>query len=208
MLDVLVRRGYVGRRADGAYEPTLRLFELAHRQSPVRRLTETALPVMERLSRSIGQSTHLAVHYDRRILVVGQVESPEPMGFSVRLGSHYPFGADRGSAFVLTAFQPREAQDVLMSEMITNSRGRLTRRGLLAELAKVSERGYFQGPSRVIIGVIQLSFPLFGSGQGAVAALASPYLKQRDVKVSVVEARAALADAAREISASLGAGVR
>ena len=206
MLEVLVRRGYVDRRADGAYEPTLRLFELAHRQSPVRRLTETALPVMERVSRAIGQSTHLAGHYDRRILVVGQVESPEPMGFSVRLGSHYPFGADRGSAFVLTAFQPPETQDVLMSEMIANSRGRLTRRGLLAELARVRKRGYFQGPSRVIIGVIQLCFPLFGSAPGAIAALATPFLKQRDVKLTLIDARAVLTDAAREISASLGAG--
>jgi DNA-binding IclR family transcriptional regulator len=208
MLDVLVRRGYVSRKAGGGYEPSLRLFELAHRQSPVRRLTETALPVMERASRAIGQSLHLAVHYDRRILVVGQVESPEPMGFSVRLGSHYPFGADRGSAFVLTAFQPRESQEQLIAEMLANSPGRLARRSLLAELAKVRQRGYYQGPSRVIVGVTQLSFPLFGSEPGAVAALATPYLKQRDVRVSVVEARVALAAAAREISEGLGANVR
>lgn len=205
MLDVLVRRGYVNRNADGAYAPTLRLFEIAHRYSPVKRLSAAALPVMQRVSKVIGQSIHVSVHYDRRIVVVAQVESPEPMGFSVRLGSHYPFRADRASAFVLTAFQPAEKQAALVGEMIANSTHRPDVRALHAELAKVQQLGYYQAPSDVVGGVIQLSFPLFSSESGAIGALASPYLKQRDVKVGLAGARSALSAAAREISASLGA---
>jgi len=208
MLDVLVRRGYVNRGSDGTYGPTLKLFELAHRQSPVKRLTAVALPIMQRVSQAIGQSTHLSVHFDRRILVVAQVDSPEPMGFSVRLGSHYPFGVDRGSAFVLTAFQPAETQRALVAEMIANSVRRPDVRTLQAQIARVRRRGYYQAPSDVIGGICQLSFPLFSSASGAVGALASPYLKQRDVKVGLAGARAALAAAAQEISAALGGNVR
>jgi DNA-binding IclR family transcriptional regulator len=208
MLDVLLRRGYVDRRADGTYGPTLRLFELAHRQSPVRRLNAAALPVMQRLSLAIRQSTHLVVHFDRRILVVAQVDSPEPMGLSVRLGSHYPFLPDRASAIVLAAFQPPPVQQALVQEMVENSPGRLDVKALHAVLARIRRRGYHQAPSDVIGGVTQFSFPLFGSGPESVAALASPHLKQRDVDVGLVEARAALAAGAREISQALGAGVR
>lgn len=205
MLDVLVRRGYVVRDAAGSYSQTLKLFELAHRQVPGRRLIACALPVMERVSRLIRQSIHLSVHYDRRILVVAQLDSPEPMSFSVRLGSHYPFRADRASALVLTAFQSPEEQEVLVAEMVANSAGRPDIRALRTEIARVRRLGYYQKPSNVIRGVIQFSFPLFSGGSGAIAALASPYLRQRDVKTGLVGARNALAAAAREISASLGA---
>jgi DNA-binding IclR family transcriptional regulator len=208
MLDVLVRRGYVKRSAEGTYEPTLRLFELAHRQSAAKRLTAAALPVMQRVSQAIRQSLHVCVHYDRRILVVAEVDSPEPMGFSVRLGSHYPFRADRASAFVLTAFQPPAEQSVLIAEMAANSPRRPALHALRMQLATVRRHGYYQAPSDVIGGVIDLSFPLFSTAPGATGALASPYLKQRDVLVSPATARAALAAAAREISASLGASTQ
>lgn len=208
MLNVLERRGYLSRWADATYAPTLKLFELAHRQSPVKRLNAAALPVMQRVSREIGQSIHVSVHYDRRILVVAQVESPEPLGFSVRLGSHYPFRGDLGSVFVLTAFQPPEAQAALVAELTANSPRRPDVRALHAQLAKVRQRGYYQAPSAVVGGVIELSFPLFSGESGAVGALASPYLRQRAVRVNLAGARAALAGAAREISASLGANLR
>jgi DNA-binding IclR family transcriptional regulator len=205
MLAVLARRGYLSRRADATYAPTLKLFELAHRQSPVRRLNAAALPVMQRVSRAIGQSIHLSVHYDQRILVVAQVDSPEPMGFSVRLGSHYPFRGDRGSVFVLIAFQPAEVQASLIAELIANSPRRPNVRALRVQLAKVRQRGWYEAPSEVVGGVIELSFPLFSGEAGPVGALASPYLRQRDVRVDLAGARAALGGAAQEISASLGA---
>lgn len=208
MLDVLVRRGYVNRKTDGTYGPTLKLFELAHRQSPVKQLSAAALPVMQRVSQAIKQSIHVSVHFDRRILVIAQVDSPEPRGFSVRLGSHYPFRADLGSAFVLTTFQPAETQAALVAEMIANSARPPDVRALQSRLAKVRQRGYYQAPSDVVDGIIELSFPLFSSESGAVGALASPYLRQRNVKVSLADACSALAAAAREISASLGANAR
>jgi len=108
MLDVLERRGWIARRADGAYATTLTLFELAHRQAPVHRLLAAAMPQMQALARDTRQSNHLVVHYERRVLVIAQVDSPEPMGFSVRQGAHFPFRADRVSAWVLTAFAPPE----------------------------------------------------------------------------------------------------
>src|SRR5690348_11145918 len=60
MLGVLERRGYVARDPQtGHYGLTLRLFELAHRHPPTRRLQAIALPVMEELARAIKLSCHL-----------------------------------------------------------------------------------------------------------------------------------------------------
>ena len=52
MVEVLERRSYVGRIAQSsAYQLTLKMFELAHRQPPVKRLLETALPRMQALAK-------------------------------------------------------------------------------------------------------------------------------------------------------------
>lgn len=207
MLEVLSRRTFIRREEDGTYRLTLKLFELAHRHAPVKRLVATAVPVMQRLSRAIGQSTHICVHYDRRILVIAQVDSSEPMNFSVRLGSHYPFGPDHGSALVLAAFQPAEERAALMAEMAANH-PRLNLRALQKEMMLLGKRGYYQSPSAVIGGVIQVSAPIFSNAPGAIASLASPFLRQREVKVSLSDARKALVKAAEDISARLGANVR
>ena len=69
------------------------------------RLVATALPVMRDLAGAIGQSCHLAVHDDGRILVLCRVESPQPWGLTVRVGAAYAMTAN-ASGRVLLAFQP------------------------------------------------------------------------------------------------------
>ena len=124
MLDVLERRGYLVRGpADGEYRLSLKLFELAHRQPQLKRLVAVALPLMQELARTTRQSNHLVVHHDRRILVVAQVDSPEAMGFSVRIGAHFPFRADRVSVRTLTVFQNPLRRAELIGEMIANDPG-------------------------------------------------------------------------------------
>ena len=205
MLAVLERRGYLVRVPDGSYRLSLRLFELAHRHPPIRRLLTVSLPLMQELAQRSRQSAHLVVHYARRILVVAQVESPEPMGFSVRLGAHFPFRPDRASARVLTAFQPAEARAAMIEEMIENSEGRLAPRQVSAALEAIAAQGHYRAPSDTLAAVHDLCCPIFDHSEGAVASLTVPYLAQRDVAVTVDEALALLMETSGAISAALGA---
>ncbi|MGE0312236.1 MAG: IclR family transcriptional regulator [Lautropia sp.] len=204
MLNVLERRGYVARHADGTYRLSLRLFELAHRHPPLRGLLQVALPPMQALAQRVRQSAHLVVHFSRRILVVAQVDSPEPMGFGVRLGAHFPFRPDRASSRVLSAFQPPTTQAALVDEMVENA-PRVSVRRIRKELADVRSQGYFMARSDTTSGVTDLCAPIFDHGGGAVAALTVPWLEQRDVTVGVAATRDALLATAREISTGLGA---
>ena len=132
MLDVLVRRGYLARHPDGTYSLTLLLFDLAHRHPPVDRLVSAALPAMQSLARAVGQSAHLCVHHDARLVVLVRAESPEPIGYSVRPGAHFPFHDDRVSARVIAAFQPDTKRAQLTEEMLAGGRGIRPRRSALA----------------------------------------------------------------------------
>ena len=205
MLAVLERRGYVARHGVGGYRLTLRLFELAHQHPPLKRLLSVALPAMQELAAATRQSNHLVIHFARRILVVAQVDSPEPMGFAVRLGAHFPFRPDRASSRVLSAFQPEPMQRELVAELLANgSRARSAAR-VREELAGIARQGFYMAPSDTAEGVTDLCAPVFDHSEGAVAALTLPYLRQRDVAISVPVARQSLLATVRRISAGLGA---
>ncbi|MFL6579607.1 MAG: IclR family transcriptional regulator [Burkholderiales bacterium] len=203
MLDVLVRRGYLARESDATYRLTLRLFELAHRHPPVDRLLDCAVPHMHELARSTGQSNHLCVHHNARLVVLARAESPEPMSYSVRLGSHFPFHDDRVSARVLSAFQQGARREQFLGELAGESRNAARRRTIAKRLEQIAKRGYDEGPSDTISGVVDICFPVFDHFS-IVASLNIVYMRQRDAKVSVPAARQKLSQCAQLISRALG----
>jgi len=203
MLDVLVRRGYLSRLPDSTYALTLRLFELAQRHPPVERLLDVAMPYMERVARTTGQSNHLSVYHDARLVVLARAEPPEPMSALVRQGAHFAFHDDRVSARVITAFQSGERQDLYLNDLMGTRPSAARRASLLKRIHAIHVRGYDEGPSDTLSGVIDICFPLFDHF-GVVAALNIVYLKQRDARVTVPAARRSLREAALAISKSLG----
>jgi len=206
MVEVLARRGYVGRSpSDGTYSLTLKLFELAHRQPPVKRLLAVALPLMHELSRTTRQSNHLVVLHEQRILVLAQVDSPEAMGFSVRLGAHFDFRADRVSSRVHTAFQSDERRAEMIEQMLRNDPRPPSRSRLDARVALIRKQGYEEHVSDTLPGITDLCFPIVDRAGHAVATLTQPYLRQRDVTHSVAKARLAHQRIAGAISRELGA---
>ncbi|MEO8159636.1 MAG: IclR family transcriptional regulator [Betaproteobacteria bacterium] len=203
MLDVLVRRGFLARRSDATYLLTLRLFELAHLHPPVDRLLDCAMPHMQELARATGHSNHLCVHHDARLVVLARAESPEPMSYSVRQGSHFPFHDDRVSARVISAFQGARREQFL-AELAGSGRQREARRRQLDKrLEEIRKRGYDEGPSDTISGVVDICFPVFDRF-GAVAALNIVYMRHRDTRLSVPAAREKLRQSTLLISKLLG----
>lgn len=204
MLEVLEKRGYISRSArDGRYRLTLKLFELGHRHPPMRRLMVTALPEMRRLADETAQSIHMSVHHDGRLLVVAQIDGFRSMGFSVRLGAHFPFRPDRVSARVITAFQDPERRQRLMRELGTGLKPR-ARAALERVIAKIRKDGYVIGPSDTVSGVVDICFPVFDASGTAIAAFTVPYVRARDNPATLEETRGVATDVAVTISARLG----
>jgi DNA-binding IclR family transcriptional regulator len=204
MLDVLVRRGFLARRPDATYVLTLRLFELAHRHPPMGRLLDVAMPHMQELARLTGQSNHLCVHHDRRLVVLARAEPPEPMSASFRQGAHFPFHDDRVSARVISAFQPPDKRPWYLSELLADEKPSEARRRALAKrLDEIRDRGHDEGPSDTVAGVVDICFPIFDHF-GVVAAMTVVYLKHRDVRVDIPTAREHARTVSQSISRALG----
>jgi DNA-binding IclR family transcriptional regulator len=203
MLDVLVQRGYLARDADSSYVLTLKLFELGQRHPLVDRLLGAAMPHMQELARQTGQSNHLCVHHDARLVVLARAEPPEPMSCLVRQGAHFPFLDDRVSARVITAFQSGTKVAQYQAELAGANASAARRQLLARRLAAIRARGYEQGPSDTLSGVVDICFPIFDQF-GVVAALNVVYLKQRDARVTPLAARKALQQTTTAISHGLG----
>ncbi|GAB2179280.1 IclR family transcriptional regulator [Dongia sp. agr-C8] len=178
MLDRLVRRGYIARTTTDRYELTLKLFALAHRHAPMRRLVSQAMPVLRDFARAAGQACHIAVYDRGEVIVVAQVDSPSYWGIAVRVGARVGL-FDTGSGHILLAYAtPGERK--LMAEEHEMLPLETRPADLEARLADIVKRGYEQMESRQTPSVVNLAVPILGPHGSIIAAMTCPYVQRLD----------------------------
>lgn len=204
MVQVLQNRGFVDQDAGGdGYVLTGKLFSMAMRQPPVYGLVELALPVMRNLAMEIGQSCHLAVHSQGRIVVVARVESDEQIGFSVRVGHHRPMH-ETVSGAVLLGFQPPEIRQRWLG-MMPHGVTIAERDAFLARADRAQQVGHAQEQSSYVAGVTDISAPVL-RGDRAAAALTVPYIHHASPRCDLATVIVRLIAATGRISDQLVAG--
>ena len=178
MLDRLVRRGYIARTPTDRYELTLKLFALAHRHPPMRRLVSQAMPLLRDFARNAGQSCHIAVYDRGEVVVVAQVDSPHYWGIAIRVGARVGL-FNTGSGHIMLAYAT-PAERKLMAEEHEMMPQETRPAELDARLADIIQRGYEQMESRQTPSVVNLSVPILGPHNSIVAALTCPYVQRID----------------------------
>ena len=203
MLDRLVRRGYVRRNAEDRYDLTLKLFELAHRHSPIQRLVGQAMPIMRQFALDAEQAVHLVVQDRNALVVIAQVDGPGYWNVSIRVGSRVGL-VSTGSGHIFLAFATQEERALMLAEQAMGAEPLPA--GLEARLAEVSAQGYEAMPSAQIPGVFNLSVPVHGPLGTVLAALTCPYSQRLD-KLDAPNMQGTLEllqQAGRELSARAG----
>lgn len=175
MLERLVARDYVVRSPGGdRYALSMKLFVLANRHPPIRRLVAQAQPQMDAFARQTRQSCHLVVPDRGAAIVVAQASPMDTWEFRVRVGARLGL-LDTGSGQTLLAFQnPTRREETLALWSGSEALAQLHR--IEAELAETRARGYRQGPSRQLLGVTDLSAPLLSPEGDAVAVVTCPWI--------------------------------
>lgn len=175
MVLALEFRGYIESSPDGrdGYTLTNKLFTLGIAQGSARTLLEVALPVMKDLARELGQSCHLVVPSDDQIVVVGRIESPMALGFSVRVGYRRRL-VETNSGLMLYGFAPEEVRARWLPQLHASATPEQMMRFLQKVDAAVT-RGYVQSISDFVEGVTDLCVPILGS-QGATAVIIVPFI--------------------------------
>ena len=187
------------------FQLTNRLFDIAMSTPPRRNLHQAALDVMQELSNSVFQSCHLAVASDNDVVVVGRIESPTLLGFSVRLGHRRPVTGST-SGRVLYGCATEELKDAWRPSLKRRC-DRATFESFLADSEHVRKSGVLTMSAEFVQGVTDMSVPLYDRENGApAAALTLPYLKSGYAKISLEETRSLLVKAGKTISQKLTYG--
>lgn len=175
MLERLVARDYVVRSTGGdRYALSMKLFVLANRHPPVRRIVAQALPLMDVFARDARQSCHLVVPDRGFAVVAAQASPPEVWEFRVRIGAQLGL-LETGSGHTMLAFQdPLRRAEALALWGSADQEARLGR--IEEELAQVRAQGYRLGDSAQLRGVTDISVPVLAPEGDAIAVLTCPYL--------------------------------
>jgi DNA-binding IclR family transcriptional regulator len=203
MLVCLEGRGYICQNPPGEhYFLTLKLFEVAHRYHPLRRLLSEARPPMRQVAHKTGQSCHLAMLSNGEVVVVAQVDAQGNMGFSVRLGARIDL-LNTASGHVILAFQEDEARSRHLTAWQQRSHKRVPR-DLKYHLARIRRRGYEELSSYQVHGVVNISFPILNQHGEAIAAIAVPFLARVGDRIGPRQVKEALQLASWNLSSAIG----
>ena len=196
-LATLERRGYLRRDpVSGAYEPTLRLYELGHAHSPWEGLRRAAERPMRDLTAVVRESCHLSVAHGAQCLVLHQEESPQRVRLSVEVGSTIALHQAASGRVLLAGLDPEERAAGLAE---------LGKGGteLLARLEGIRERGYEAVQGETTPGVSDLSVPV-GTGWGRIRAALAVSALPRDHAAFVAASLPPLRACARTIAREAG----
>lgn len=205
MLAVLQQRGYVSSEpGSDRYRLTLKMFGLAHRFPPVKRLTSASAPILQRLSYDIEQSCHLVIYYEGRGHVVVQQDSPSERVFSVRLGAEAPL-MNTCSGHLLLAFADENTRRQMLIR-IPSHHPNADGIDIDKMVRKVLSQGYESIHSAQAQGIQDIGYPVFDYRDQAVAALIVPFFDYLDGshQTSAQDAHHLIKQAALDISTALG----
>lgn len=179
MLERLVARDYVSRSAEGdRYALTMKLFVLGSQHPPVRRLVARAQPLMDAFTERTQQSVHLVMPDRGAAVVVAQASGPANWEFRLRIGARLDL-ATTSSGQTLLAFQsPERIRETLAIWGGKENEERVA--GIERTLELIRAQGHRTGASLQLVGVRDISVPIFGPSGDAIAVVTCPHLQRVD----------------------------
>ncbi|MET4635019.1 IclR family transcriptional regulator [Kaistia defluvii] len=201
----LERRGYVERKPPGeAFQISMKLFDLACGHPPIRRLRETAQPILQSLAAEVEEAIILSILDGLSVRVIAVADNPAPVGFRVRLGTQTKM-LSTASGRTLIAFQNEPTRAMLIERASEELRARdRDPEPLIRRVEQIQKRGYEVVADETLRGITDVSFPIFDASGIAQAALTMPFLLWVTNQVQLADASKHLYEAAAELCRQIG----
>jgi DNA-binding IclR family transcriptional regulator len=205
MLICLEQRGYLLRdEISGKYRPSLKMYNLSHRHSPIDELRKVAHLPMDDLSEKIRQSCHLSVLYHDQLIVITQSRSPGPIALSIEEGSLFPLMKTASGKVLLAFMDETERLEILRKNTEFTAYSTRKQQKFLASLKEIKEQGHYITASDLAKAVMDITVPI-GDEKQAIASLTIAMLSmQLDASLAYGEIVKAAKQTADKISTNLG----
>lgn len=206
LLETLHLRGFVTWEGDsGRYGVGLRVFELGMRFLARGGLPEAAHGVMHNLVDKLGETVNLAILDGNDAVYVYQAEGKQRVRMFTQIGARAPLHASGVGKVLLAWGDPETVERFLGVRLEAYTEHTLTARdGILAELARIRERGYGLDLEEFELGVRCVAVPIKGGAGQVVAGLSisAPLSRMSDERLEEIANELKVAN--REISSRLG----
>ncbi|GFE62959.1 IclR family transcriptional regulator [Litoreibacter roseus] len=170
LLQTLTKQGMVSFDPDrSAYSLGVRLVRLAHRAWRQSSLAPLARPQVDALSRTLGETVHLAQMDNAQVLYVDKRNAAKPIEMYSQAGKVGPAYCT-GVGKAMLAWMPAEEQERIISQQSFHGftpTTLTTAEDLRAELAECVRRGFAFDNEEHEPGIICIAFPIL-SGAGRV----------------------------------------
>ena len=206
LLNSLAQLGLVEHGAGrGRYRLGLRLLRLGHAAVSRFDVRAAALPVMEQLNESTGETVFLCVQRGDEAVCIEQIDGRRVQVLALSLGGSLPLHVGAAPR-VLLAWEPRERWD----EYGAGRLARFTDRtpadpgALQAELAAIRAQGYAVSDGDVTEGIAAIGAPVFDHRGAACAALSIAGVRPALLGAGVGDLVRSVVDGALAVSRALG----
>lgn len=177
MLACLEERGYVVKQApSGSYRLSLRLFELAHRQSSTGTLRQAGLMPLDALAEETGQSVHLSVQHGNAVMVLIERMPTRHICLAVGEGTTLPLSRSTSGKVILGRMTPQRVADVLKSDLPYQTAPAARRRAVDAGIAEARRLGHLVTASDLTPGAVDVAFPVGVADTDTAAVVDMPFI--------------------------------
>lgn len=205
MLNLLEERRYILRDEAGAYRLSLRLFQIAHSHSPVRRLIEVAEPAMRELVRATSESCHLSVLEGAGIVVLSSVECPQPVRLSIAVGARFDVVRTASGRALLSSLSEEKRAGIVRESPAFRVMAATDKKNFLALLLSAARRGVATASNETVAGVLDAAIAVGAPDSGIHAAIAISALTSAKGRRSAEEFLKPLEACAKKINLAIGA---
>ena len=204
-MNCLAESGFVLKDdASGKYMLTLKLFELANRHSPLEHLLQVAKLPMRELAGTVRESCHISIVQGGQLLVVGQVESPEPVQITVSVGATFSLVGTVSGRLLLAAMPDTSIEMTLAQDDDFADMSAADRRLFWQRIADIRQSGISTSVDESYIGLQDTAVLVGNPGVGVMAAIAVIQLTATRQSSQPHKVAAALRHCARQISERAG----
>jgi len=217
MLNTLKERNYIEfDKSTDEFKLSYKLLTLASSFSPTKNLLEKSKPIMREITILIGQSVHLSIYTAGKLLVIAQIDSGSPFNYHVSIGSTFDLLETSSGRIILTFQTDEERSRRLKSRKVSlgfEKNLNLSRKKLLdleknyskKTIHKIKKDKCEIVKSNQIVGITNISYPIFDNSGYAIAALTSPYLSRLYEKnINLKNATSIIKKYAAKLSSELG----
>ena len=207
LMQTLVRAGYLQQDDETrSYSLTQKLYQLTGRPWPAERIGAIARPLLEELTRTVGEGSSVAVWRDGLVRIVAKCDTDGPVRVVQDVNALRPLHCTAVGKALAAWMQPSMLQGALAAASLERHTAKtiVTRTALEAELRRIRNAGYAIDDEEQYEGLRCIAMPVYGHTGEAVASMCVVGPKHRMTHQRSLQVRSPLGEASAQLSQRLG----